>query len=78
MDSVTAKFICVEVTDQPSYEQKHVHLLPVTADCEENKSFAKYTPSGHCDLFISYETPAHDFFVPGNTYLLEFTATPIE
>ena len=76
MDQVKAKFICTQVEDQPAYEQKRVRFSAVINNCEENKSFAKYTPSGNVEMWISYETPAVDFFTPGKEYFLTFEEAP--
>ncbi|HMM18669.1 MAG TPA: hypothetical protein PKC47_14280 [Petrimonas sp.] len=70
MRTVMAKFRCDSVENQPSCEQKNVTLRPVTSGSDENKSFAKYTPSGLLQLSISYETPAVDYFNPGDEYYL--------
>lgn len=69
---VKAKFICTTVEDQPDYQQKVVSFTPVVSGSEENKSFAKYTPAGSAQLWISYETPASDFFEPTKEYYLTF------
>jgi hypothetical protein len=55
MAKVRAKFVCIGVEDQPTYEQKVVSFSAVTSGSEENKSFAKYTPSGNLQMWISYE-----------------------
>ncbi len=73
MDKVRAKFVCVKVEDQPDTEMKLVDFVPVIDGSEENKSFAKYTPSGGSYLNISYETPAIDFFEEGKEYYLDFS-----
>ena len=72
MDKVRAKFQCNVVKDQPESETKFVELWAVTDGSEENKSFAKYTPSGIVHLNISYETQASDFFEVGQCYYLDF------
>lgn len=73
MSQVRAKFKCVKVEDQPNSEQKLVDFEVVTDGSEENKSFAKYTPSGGAYLNISYETEAANFFEEGKEYFLDFT-----
>lgn len=74
MNQVRAKFQCTEVKDQPESEIKLVDFVAVIDGSEENKSFAKYTPSGGAYLNISYETPAADFFEVGKCYYLDFTS----
>lgn len=73
MSKVRAKFVCTNVDDQPTYEQKVVSFSPVISGSEENKSFAKYTPSGNLQLYISYETPASEVFEQGKEYYLDIT-----
>ena len=72
MKKVRAKFQCIKVEDHPDNQQKLVDFTPVIEGSEENKSFAKYTPSGGVYLNISYETPASDFFEEGKSYYLDF------
>lgn len=72
MEQVRAKFQCIKVEDQPDLQQKLVDFVAVTDGSEENKSFAKFTPSGGAYLNISYETPASDFFEEGQCYYLDF------
>lgn len=70
--SVIGKFQCVLVEDQPSCSNKQVTLTAVVSGSEENKSFSKYTPSGIVQMAVSYDTPASDFFVQGESYYLTF------
>lgn len=74
--NVRAKFVCTGVQDFPENENKSISLTPVISGSEENKSFAKYTPSGNVFLSISYETEASNFFEQGKEYYLDFT--PVE
>ena len=73
MTKVRAKFVCDSIEDQPEYEQKNVSFSAVIDDSEENKSFAKFTPSGILQMVISYETPASNAFEVGKEYYLDFT-----
>jgi hypothetical protein len=73
MEKVRAKFQCVKVKDQPDAQQKLVDFTAVIDGNEENKSFAKYTPSDGAYLNISHETPASNFFEEGKEYYLDFT-----
>ena len=70
---VRAKFQCTYVEDQAVYEQKEVSFSAVMDGSEENKSFAKYTPSGQIRVVVSYDTPAVNAFVPGKEYYVDFT-----
>lgn len=67
---IRAKFVVSTVTKQVGQEQ--VTLCAVTSGSEENKSFAKYTPSGVLNLTI--DNPATvGFFEPGREYYLDIT-----
>ena len=70
---VRAKFKCTYVKDQPDFQQKTVSFYVVTDGCEENKSFAKYTPSGQLTVVVSYDTPAVNAFERGKEYYVDFT-----
>lgn len=71
MKTIRAKFKCDSVTDFGN--QKRADLSAVTNGSEENKSFAKFTPSGNLSISIDSETEASNLFQPGKEYLLEFT-----
>lgn len=43
---------------------------------EENKSFAKQTPGGTLQMWISYETQASDAFEQGKEYYLDILPIP--
>lgn len=74
MQKVRAKFRCFHIEDYPESENKNVSFDVVTSDdCEENKSFSKFTPSGQLTMTISYDTPASDFFEVGKEYYLDIT-----
>lgn len=72
MSTVRAKFQCIGVSEDTS-GNKNVNFLPVTTGCEENKSFAKYTPGGSLYLTISPETAAYDAFEVGKEYYLDIS-----
>jgi len=74
MNKIRAKFVCTAIEDQPAYEGKLVSFSAVLDGSEENKSFAKYTPSGNLQMWISYETQASDAFEQGKEYYLDFSA----
>ena len=69
MKTVT-KFYCAGVQDTPEYESQIVDFNAVTTGSEENKSFAKYTPTGSLSLTISKETTAYNSFVPHKEYYI--------
>ncbi len=71
--NVRAKFECTGVEDQPDFKQKVVYFSPVIGGSEENKSFAKFTPAGVLNLYISYETPASNAFEQGKEYYLDLS-----
>lgn len=73
MTKVRAKFECVGIEDQPDYEQKLVRFSPVIEGSDENKSFAKYTPAGNLELYISYDTEASNVFELYKEYYLDIT-----
>jgi len=68
MPKVKAKFVCESVHDFGT--SKTVQLRAVTSGSEENKSFAKYTPSGSLQLSIDNGTDAGNLFVPRAEYYL--------
>jgi hypothetical protein len=74
MSKVRAKLVCNKVEDQPTYEQKQVSFSAVMDGSEENKSFAKFTPSANLTMWISYETEAANAFEEGKEYYLDFSA----
>jgi hypothetical protein len=72
---VRAKMYVQSVTRFAS-GQTEVKLNCVTSGSEENKSFAKYTPSGGASLSIDAGTPASDAFKQGQEFYLDFI--PVE
>ncbi|WP_289054145.1 hypothetical protein [Carboxylicivirga marina] len=73
MSKVRAKFKCSGVREEKEYGQSTVDFHPVIDGCEENKSFAKYTPGGHLQLIISDGTEAANAFETGKQYYLDIT-----
>lgn len=67
---VRAKFRCLSVEDFGDH--KKATLGAVMDDSEENKSFAKYTPSGTLHIGIDGDAPAAAFFKPKKEYYLLF------
>ena len=70
--TVKAKFLCETIVDTTTayIKSRKVTFRPVTGGSEENKSFAKYTPSGSLEMVIDSETQAYDAFTPGKEYFL--------
>jgi len=76
MKNVRAKFTCTSKEEKEG-EQKLVKFTAVMNGCEENKSFSRWTPAGTLEMWISNETPAHDYFIEGEEYYLDFTKANI-
>ena len=69
---VRAKFMVTKVATT-SYGQKEVTLSPRDDNSiEEEKRFAKYTPSGTIQLFID-NPPALDYLELGKQFYVDFT-----
>lgn len=71
---VKAKFVVTGEEKFENYTNKTVYLSSVTTGSEENKSFAKYTPSGQLSICIDESTEAYSFFESGKEYYLTFEA----
>lgn len=71
MKKIRCKFLCNAIVRDEQNKQTNVNLMPVTTGSKENKSFAKYTPSGLLELWISDKTAAAGFFVKGKEYYLD-------
>ena len=67
--SVIAKFNCCEIAEYVI--GKKVTLVPVTGECEENKTFFKWTPSGKIEMSILNPEAAEQFEI-GKNYYVEF------
>ncbi len=70
---IKAKFKCDGIREEEAYKYRTIYLPPVTSGSEENKSFAKYTPSGQIQMNISEDTLAYDFFEQGKEYYIDFS-----
>lgn len=68
--SIQAKFRCTSKTLKIG-DEVEVRLDAATAG-EANKSWSQYTPSGEMRLSIT-NPGAHEQFVPGKEYMIEFT-----
>jgi hypothetical protein len=71
--TIRAKMKCTSITKQGDHE--NVHLMAVTDDTEENKTWSKWTPNGSASLSIS-NPDAQGQFLPGTEYFIDFTAVP--
>lgn len=75
--AVVAKFFVQTITEHASMKgAKQVVLMPVTRG-EENKEWAKWTPSGRLEMTINNEAAAAEFLL-GEEYLLRFEHAPKE
>lgn len=71
--NVIAKFKCTSIEDKEG-DQKLMKAQAVYNDGgNENKSFSRWTPSGDLSLWISNETEAMKFFVPGEEFYMTFS-----
>lgn len=75
--TVRAKFRVMERANRAGWSPDakptcFVRLAPVTASSEENKSWAKYTPSGSIEMNID-NPEAYDAFELGAEYYVDFT-----
>lgn len=65
---IRAKFRCTSVTEHEGATKQYVFVAETQG--EENKSWAKWTPSGK--LEISITNPDAQKFEPGKRYYLDF------
>jgi hypothetical protein len=70
MPNVKAKFDCVSAVK--GEETTDVNFL-ATVSGEENKEWAKWTPSGSLFISINNDAVASNAFIPGKSYFLEFS-----
>ena len=75
MPVARAKFTVTAVTNHDGGNQT-VKLEPRYSDKPEDKTFWKYTPSGHIEFCLSTDAPVKDAFKPGQTFFVDFT--PVE
>lgn len=75
MKNVRAKFVCGAVTET-TYGQKSVSMYAVYSNEGENASFSKATPSGQLTLNVEADTPASEYFKPGQSYYLDISEAP--
>lgn len=79
MQHCRAKFVCSHVVPAVQGYPTRAYLYPVLDDgCEENKTFNTATPSGHLEIDISEDAPAHKYFIPQREYYVDFTRIPLE
>ena len=70
--TIRAKFNCSSVTDFGRAKKASLHA--VFSEVGENEDFANATPQGNLEITIDQSTAAFNFFEPGASYYLEFTA----
>ena len=68
--TVRAKFRCHFIQKADGDSHRTIHMSPVTADTEENKSWSKYTPGGQLQMVIS-NPAAFELFEQGKEYYLD-------
>lgn len=69
---IQAKFKLSTITEHANWGGKIYDFNVVTADSIENKSFAKYTPTGTMTLTVDNPV-AQEFLELGKEYVLNFT-----
>lgn len=78
--SVRAKMVCntlfgADVTGR-GVSKVSLGAVYSSNEASENADFTKYTPYGCCELGISADAPAAEFFKPGKKYYVTFTEAP--
>ncbi|HAS1024530.1 TPA: hypothetical protein I3764_000111 [Enterobacter cloacae] len=68
--TVRAKFFCQSIQKAEDGSYRTIHMSPVTADTEENKTWSKYTPGGQLQMVISNPS-AFDLFEQGKEYFID-------
>ncbi|GAB3511750.1 hypothetical protein [Emticicia fontis] len=71
-NSVRAKFK-VNSLEHLEGGNKKVKLSAIYGKEGENADFTKYTPCGNTDMMITPETPANEYFEPGDEVYVDFT-----
>lgn len=74
MDSVRALFKVNGVLLMEGMKQ--IKMSAIYGKEGENADFAKATPSGNFEMYVSNDVPASDFFSPGDEMYLTFTRRP--
>lgn len=73
MEMVRAKFMVQEIRNHSHNCGTTIILRPqYDTTVEEDKRFAKSTPSGELSMFVD-NPPAQEFFEMGKTYYLDFS-----
>lgn len=73
--AVRAKFRCHFIQKAEDDSHRTIHMNPVTADTEENKTWSKYTPGGLLQMHI-FNPEAYEQFEQGKEYYLDIQ--PVE
>lgn len=68
--TIKAKFKCHSV--EANEFNKRAKMSAVYGKEGENADFCKATPSGNLEISVDKETPAAEFFTPGQEYYLTF------
>lgn len=82
MRTIVSKFQCHGVMPAADGYPTVARLNAVYANSdgtinEENKSFSDATPSGHIEMAISQNVPAHKFFTNNRYYKVTFELIPM-
>lgn len=73
---VRAKFRVVSIEKRAEYKTHTIDFVKLQAVYDEgNKSWSKWTPSGHLDMQIDNKEALNQFKL-GQTYFLDFTEAP--
>ena len=68
--TVRAKFFCQSIQKAEDDSYRTIHMSPVTADTEENKTWSKYTPGGQLMMHVS-NPAAFEQFEQGIEYFID-------
>ena len=68
--TVLAKFFCQSIQKAEDDSYLTIHMSPVTADTEENKTWSKYTPGGQLTMHVS-NPEAFELFEQGKEYFID-------
>lgn len=68
--TVRAKFHCHFIQKAEDDSHRTIHMSPVAADTEENKTWSKYTPGGQLTMYVS-NPAAFGQFEQGKEYFID-------
>jgi hypothetical protein len=72
IDKTICKFVCDTVTKHQSGMEKVKLDAQYDQSLPEDRTFAKASPSGSFEVYVS-NSNVHGFFVPGQAYYLEIS-----